>query len=519
MGWSWSQWDDKCTALTAHIKYDQQLLDIQAMYQAKLIQMVNRYERVRDNFSSEFSPALLDTEESTTLTAIKEKAVRLVDKWRTVNKEIEGRSKGFFVRTPVGTLYYIDLDGGNDGANGLTIGTAWLTLEQYTTTTVRAAGDIAYVRANTDEQPAGNIVFDEDGAFPILPISIIGADSVINDPWGDASDVKPIIDFNAQARRVQINDDQLWVFKRLDIKDSTHASQMLQVVIANYIYFEDCDFSGASVSDNVETAGTFPLKFKGCTFSNADVVNLRLASTRVVLEDCDLDGGGNVTDYGIQTSTQGNDITLIDCNFGQGVAHNIADLDIGIGNIYKIRNTLIDYTTTPDNFPFWLMDEDVDGTYGDHYQLIHNTNQVTKDTGVVRGGGASSTAKMEIGSRVTTDFPMKLSGAGELGLEFPFSLWLPDANQTVTIYIRSIDAWVAYPTNSQLFVKALYLDHAVNASRTAIQSAQVLSHASDWVAFTVTFTSLQAGFVYLDVFLSHFEANKGCYVDVKPVVS
>jgi hypothetical protein len=518
LGWTWSQWDDKCTALTTHIKYDKQLLDIQAQYEAKLARFVKRYKDMRDIFVGEFGSLQIDSLEATTLTGIKEKVIRLTDKWRTVNKEIEGRSKGFFVRTPVGTTYYIDLDGGNDANTGLNTGQSWLTIEQYTTTSVRAAGDIAYVRANTDEIPAGDIQFDEDGAFPNLPISIIGADSVVNDPWGDASDVKPIIDFNANARQFNLNGDLRWLFKRLDIKDSTHAVAMFNINIATYIYFEDCDFSGASVSDNLDIVFSMPTKFKGCTFSNADDSNITIDNAMLIFEKCDFDGGGNTTDYGIRAVGSHCEVTLLESNFGQNVAHSISDLSLGSGDIYRVRNTLIDYTTIPDNHPFWIMDEDTDGTYGDNYQLIHNTNEITKDTGVTRVGGANSSAKMEIGTRITTEFPLKLSDGGN-GVSFPFNLWLSAALHTVTIYIRSIDAWAAYPTNSQLFVKALYLDHAVNASRTAVQSTQVLSHASNWVAFTVTFTPLQAGFVYLDVYLSHYEANKGCYVDVKPVVS
>jgi hypothetical protein len=518
LGWSWSQWNDEAIRRSVHIKYDHQLATLQAMYETKLIRMVKRYKRIRDEFSSEFSSVIIDNEESVTLTAIKEKAVRLVDKWRTVNKEIEGRSLGHFNRDPIGTVYYIDLDGGNDGADGLGTGTAWLTIEKYTTTTVRSGGDIAYVRANTDEIPAGSIAIDEDGTFPILPISIIGCDSVTNDPWSDGSDVKPIIDFNAQVNRLEVTGDDLWIFKRLDIKDSANVSQMIQVVTSRYTYFEDCDFSGASASKNLETLSAYPLKFKGCTFTNADDINLGLGDSRVVCEDCDFDGGGNATDYGIKRTASHNDITLIDCNFGQNTAHTVSDLDIPSCDVYRVRNTQIDYTAIPDNHPFWIIDEDVDGTYGDHYQLIHNVHEITKDTGVTRSGGASSSAKMEIGTRVTTEFPMKLSMAGN-DIVFPFSLWLRAAAHTVSIYIRSIDAWAAYPTNSQLFVKALYLDHAVNASRTAAQSTAVLSHASNWVEFDVTFTSQQAGFVYLDVHLSHYEANKGCYVDIKPVVS
>jgi len=52
------------------------------------------------------------------LEGVKSKVIRLTDKWLAVKREIEGREKGYFIRTPVGTNYYIDLDGDNGKGAG-----------------------------------------------------------------------------------------------------------------------------------------------------------------------------------------------------------------------------------------------------------------------------------------------------------------------------------------------------------------------------------------------------------------
>src|SRR4030042_2111754 len=159
----------------------------------------------------------IDESEYVTLTA---KLARLKDKLACCITEVELRDLKLVGRVYHDTVYYIDLDGGNDGAAGTATGTAWLTIEKYTSVTVRSAGDIAYVRANTSEVKSNaDIVFDEDGTL-ISPISIIGCDSVTNDPWSDSSDVRPIIDFNDSAYGFAADSDDYWYIERLDVRQS-----------------------------------------------------------------------------------------------------------------------------------------------------------------------------------------------------------------------------------------------------------------------------------------------------------
>ena len=104
-------------------------------------------------------------------------------------------------------------------------------------------------------------------------------------------------------------------------------------------------------------------------------------------------------------------------------------------------------------------------------------------------------------------------------IDLPFKVWCSAALTTITIYMRSLGAWGTYPTNSELYVEASYYNHGSDATRLKVVSNDVLDDETTWRAFDVTFTPLQDGFVYLNVFLGKYEASKGCYVDIKPVVS
>lgn len=74
-------------------------------------------------------------------------------------------------RNPVGTTYYGDSDSGSDANSGLTTGLAWASLAQFTTTTIRSAGDIYILRNNTTANYGTSILdFDETGTIndPII---------------------------------------------------------------------------------------------------------------------------------------------------------------------------------------------------------------------------------------------------------------------------------------------------------------------------------------------------------------
>jgi len=225
------------------------------------------------------------------------------------------------------------------------------------------------------------------------------------------------------------------------------------------------------------------------------------------------DGGAETTDYGVECFGT---VYCEDCDFGQTTAHDKADVRVTAG-IALLRNCNLGSAGVIGIGGGVVFEEDAGGVKGAQKHTSQN-GTVTKDTGVTRSGGADSSAKIEPNTKTGLYNPLTLNGI-EANFNFPFKIWTAAALTTITVYIRSLGTWGTYPTASELYIEASYLDHATNATRTTVVSNDVLSDSTSWVAFDVTFTPLQAGFVYLNVYLKKYEASKGCYVDIKPVVT
>ena len=117
-GWNWSQWNDETYWLGLHHKFDQQLLDLQVMYTAKLKRIYFHYKEIFDILKYGVSESFITAtseDDILDLKAIKTKVMRIARKWRGVNGEIAGRAAGFFGpgltydREYHGTDYFIDL--------------------------------------------------------------------------------------------------------------------------------------------------------------------------------------------------------------------------------------------------------------------------------------------------------------------------------------------------------------------------------------------------------------------------
>lgn len=393
---------------------------------------------------------------------------------------------------------------------------AWLTIEQYTTTTGRSAGDIAYVRANTTESCTGTILFDEDGDKDNY-ISIIGCDATTNDPWNDNSDVKPIVSFGDTAARYfsQAGDqywymeriiakesadatygnfyfyhgtnDAYWHFKACEFTDNSHASGKGVVIRrAGHILFEDCVFKdniGMGVHFNERSYA----KFKGCTF----------------------DGGGTTQDYGIN-SVNFSFFECEDCDFGQTISHDTNDILVSGGSIAKLRDCRLDSALSVANSAV-VFEEDADGTYGAG-KITYPQGTVTKDTGV-KTGNADFSLKFEPGSACGLYLPLTTQNNGLI--EAPFVVEGTASSEiTCTIPIRAVGTWSTYPTNTELYIEASYYDSGSDAGRSTDVSTEVLSHESDWVNFSTTCTPLRNGPIYINVYMKLYEdAGDGCYVN------
>jgi hypothetical protein len=489
-----------------HIKFKEQLDWLKDFYPEK----ISRLKTYLDDMIAGHVPSIEEE-----ILFIQKKIKRLSGKYETTLNEIKGRKLGHFKKRPEhGTLYYIDLDGGNDGNDGLSIGQAWLTLEKYTTVTARSAGDIAKVRANTTQTKTdADIVLDEDGSVDER-IEIRGCSSS-DDPWGDGSDVRPILTFDDNEYRIYPSHDHFWKISRLIVKKSGHTNGNIYSYSCRGWHYIDCDFMDCSgtIGYGVQLGQiNREMLFENCLFKNNRRFNFLTVNSHAKLKNCTFDPGTINTWYGVGFENSSR-VELIDCNIGQDNPHQYYDIMAAIGSITKLRNCKIgDAGILMQNGVAVVYEEDADGVYGAH-KVTYYHGIVTKDTSV-KTGNADFSCKFEPNSDCGANRFLTLNN--ESLIEYPFNiLCTAGVEKMVTIKIRSLGAWGIYPTNTELYVEFNYLSNGASAARTKIASTQVLSHATDWVSFTVTFTPLQTGIAYGTVYLKKYEASKGCYVNME----
>lgn len=441
-----------------------------------------------------------------------EKIDRLKDKLACCIKELELRERKIVNRTNLhDTIYYIDLTNGNDANDGLAANNdhSWLTIGKYTTTTVRTAGDIAYVRANTTQTLGAIIQFDEDGTFN-APISIIGCDAVTNDPWGDVSNVLPIVDANGGAYYLYLNTDNYWYLERLDLRNSSnrvlyfnasHHSDVISCIIRD----------SASVGTLINSSA---VSFYSCTFYNNGISNVNISGSAGGIEfyDC-VFNKGTTCSYGIVTNTSIaaiSPIYLYNCSFGQTTAHTTADISLGNGGILYGQNCILQNTTIAQdtNYHGIVYFEDWQQVKGSHYSvspwaIITSDSDIKLDT--------LNSIKLS----PTTNSKSFHWGTHQYGT---FKLWLVTGNYTISIKARETAAWANDPNSSAFFFRASYLNHASNATRTFVDSAQSLSGTSE-ITFTMAVAPAQDGFVYVTPYLIAYESGKSINYSIQPSVA
>ncbi|RLC82261.1 MAG: hypothetical protein DRI61_02670 [Chloroflexi bacterium] len=398
--------------------------------------------------------------------------------------------------------------------DGTATTTPFVHLNQYTTDTARSPGDVLKVRANQTHLYAGiDIVFDEGGNADNM-IEIRGCSST-DDPWGDGSDVKPIIGFGDTAYQLYLYSDDFWKMSRLELIESSSSYGIVRVRYSHNSFFNNCIFRDAS-SIGVYLIYSGNTLFQDCSFYSNSVRNLYSDGSRFKCEGCAFDGGAATTDYGIDIL--GSFGELITCSFGASSSHDIHDIFFSnAGARIFARNCsfagTISFSTSYAQGAI-LRSEDHNQTKGAHQTLYFN-GTIEKDTSVVRSGGASSSAKMTPNSNCGLYYPLTIADdfcAGD------FKLWLPAEQKTVTIYLRTF-GYTTFPTADELYIEASYLDEATGGHRATVKSTQTVSANDTWTAFSVTFTPAQEGWVYVTVYLKKYEADSGVYVDIKPVIS
>lgn len=421
--------------------------------------------------------------------------------------------------------------------DGTAIATPFVHLNQYTTDTVRSAGDTLKVRANqTHVYKNIQINFDEDGTVASY-LTVKGCDSS-DDPFGDASDVKPIINFKTSGAEMYLYDDNFWLLQNLDIRgnnENTSGGVFCSGGIAGF-KIDSCILRGNTIGLYFLIVNIIACPIiTNCNFYSNDYYNVELDylfySASTIFRDCTFDAGSttpadsNIYIYKYASGYPRGDVGLFleNCSFSQTTA-TIYDIYnyYGVGVYVSTRNCKF-------NTELYSNVESVAIEKHEDYQQVKGDNKIrvggglgtiTKDTSVTRVGGASSSALMRA---FTSSFsplnPLTIRGYTSHGVDADFKIWCPASTQTITIYIRSYGVWTVYPTASELFVEANYLDEGSGGHRARVVSNDVIADETTWVAFDVTLTPAQAGWVYLTVNLGKYEASKGIYVDIKPVIS
>lgn len=500
---SWAEWDQNCQYRALHYKFKEQLQWLKDFYPEKLDRLI----KTRDDILTGHLDA---SRARINVTHLQEKIDRITDKYNCVKKEIEGRKLGHFKDRPEhGTTYYIDLNGGNDGANGLGTGTAWLTLGKYTEVTARTPGDEAKVRANTTETLGYRLDHDEDGD-PDDWITITGCSST-DDPWGDAVDTKPEITPTAASYWLA-SGDMFWKYDRMCVVNSGGAYNLNIAGGSHNWYMKDCEIRDNTNLEGVGGSASYNWTWEGCLFDNNTSYNIQQDECKNwKYIDCIIDGGVAGTLIGIYAHS----LSTAECigtAFGQSNAHGTDDIYTSGGAIVELRDCVKSAADISVNsYASAIYEEDSDGTYG-AYLETHYEGVVTKDTGV-KTGSADFSLRLEPNANCGVN--SFLVPGGDSIIKFPFiTQCTGGVSKTVTVKIRALGTWGTYPVASELFLEFWYLDHAVNATRTKVVSTEVLNHASNWVSFTVTFTPLQDGLAYGTVKLGKYEdAGDGCYVN------
>jgi len=396
------------------------------------------------------------------------------------------------------------------------------TITKFTTTEVRTAGDVLYLRANitwTQGTEAVDIICDEDGTLDSY-IKIIGCGKVGDgdiDSWVDDNATLPIVDFEDAAFQIKFTSEHYWYLERIDFKQSADTTGALSASVSEYLYLKDCVFrdSNAASSEGVTTSGSF-VTLDGCSFVDCDGIGLYILSGSVFVKSCTFNGGADVsTDYGI--SVYGT-VYVEDTTFGATTTLDTADIQVGEGSFCYSRNNQWNTGITVGRGGTFYSEDD-NQTFESHITTKYE-GTITRGTTSPRIGGADSFAIMASNANCGLNSPLIL---GDILSGFA-KVWLTkDVQVDISIYARVDSAWDSALIAAECYTKFSYLSNAAagNATRTEVNSTEQIANDTTWTALTSgNFTPLQTGWVYVWFYLKEYEdATEKVDVDIKPVIS
>lgn len=389
---------------------------------------------------------------------------------------------------------------------------AWKTIEKYTTTTVRTAGDIAYVRANTTETVgAASILLDEYGTIA-AQISVIGCDAIANDPWNDDSSVRPVLDFGGQAYGITGN-GSFWTFTNMRFLNSHRTSGAFSFsqrygYIFNNCVFED-NYYYAITSSIYGTASVI-----GCTFTNNGEASIAAGdiyleySGSIALYNSDFDPFG--TDRKIINTAYAGRVYAEGCNFSGAAyfyyGYRTAD------NV-RIYNCTFTDITTPVLVPHPAGRAFSDGwDFGaglldkGHQWIFTTAGQVNSDSSWARPGGAPSGWSFESGANCGLNAPLTLE----------YNVYAADtAAHDYTLYalFEEDDPFAGNLSEATLyFTVQEYKGDGTTATSAMGAKTWTYNDYVNWQSATISHTAAAAGMLKITVSLAY--ASGIVYIDL-----
>jgi hypothetical protein len=421
-------------------------------------------------------------------------------------------------------LWYVDTTAGG-GNDGTTKADAWTNIRSAIEEAGLSAGDTIYVRANQTHTITDASLSPVVGGTADNPITIIGDTAALN-IWGDGSDVKPIIDFNATTRYLALGGgDVHWYHQGLSFTNSDNAVGTVYLTTAVGVKFTDCAFSDGGTTPTrllyVTNGGDGVLV--DCTFGGGGNTAYCVEAANgghVRLSGSTVDGGG----VGVKAA-EGGRCVLENCTLGNTTENAVADLTISrAGVIVGMGNSLNSTTeTTFGAVHPWEQDGgyialgDYGSTKGawlkEGISALLESLAATSTSAGRRTGGAATVIKVSPKSTVTDDKPTLVAE------------WTRKVTNTGTPYVdvwtQPDNTWAAVPdtegSDAEIYVEVLAWDAATSqyiwhdSRDEASQQTQV---EGAWRRIRVSNVAVDAsGTIIVRVWSFAYEASKFFHVD------
>jgi len=400
--------------------------------------------------------------------------------------------------------------------DGTAVGSEYAHHNQALTDTNRAAGDIVKTRVATYTYAGVDIVVDDDATVSNR-LTLKGA-SIADDPWSDASDVRPIIDFAETNNDFNLLFDDYWTIEHLAFTNST-STIAVNISIVDGLIIDDCKFygNGNGTGDSALRLNNSPgAIIRNCIFDNNFGVSLDMSSQGLTLiEGCTFDGdtvgGGNGTNYGLDHTGM---IYIRDCIFGATSAHAIADIRIGGGYIHGRNNKLNSPTeiATLEYGNHVIMEDDEQTHLAFRYWQF--TGDISRTVTVNRSGagGTSWSILGEPNSNCTLYESLYIIGDWLDGVP----IYLDGTEQTITMWAYADSTGGTWTPNASEFLFELEYYNGVADWQVEV-TTDTFAAENQWESFTITITPGAAGPAYLRAALRDYSAGGKIYIDPHPV--